>query len=723
MTPFDQSDVAAGVAGGRPGAEPTGFVPELDAEPSWAVVVERSARSADPKLLAVEESVLTIGDGHFGTRGVLEESPGEGSVLANGVYDESIEELPVLLGGPGWAGLELAPTSSDDPSDRRVLDLRTGTLHRWRAAGQLQTVRFSSFARPGTMALRAEAEAEHLSAGPALSGASGSTETPAGLSWAATSHAPHGGIVAAATQVERQVSGRHTVERLAAYVADSLVMPHAATAVEHLHTAQRLGFDALLSEHRAAWARMWQDCQIDVPGDPETELGARYAMFQLLSAVPAEGEAALGARGLSGPGYAGHVFWDADVFVLPALAAIRPEAARAMLEYRLNRLGAARRNAAEYGRSGARFPWESARDGTECTPGSVVDTKGNVIPVETGELEEHIVADVAWAAWQYICWTGDTHFRDGPGRPLITEGARYWASRVERDEAGRGHIRNVIGPDEYHENVDDNAYTNVMARWNLRLAATLVESDGIDGTEREAARWRRIAASLVDNYDAQTGRYEQYCGFNALRPFVVSDVLELPAAADTELGRDVTLTSQIVKQADVLMLHLMVPEEVAAGSLSPNLDFYAPLTSHGSSLSPAVHAGLFARAGRPEEGLGLLRLATHLDLHNLNDTTAKGLHIATMGGLWQALALGFGGLRAAHGRVLSVDPQLPSGWGELGIRVRVGSTRVGLTLRTTRIEVSTDGPLTLRLPDGGEHALSSGEMGFTRSTAGVWSVA
>ena len=213
-----------------------------------------------------------------------------------------------------------------------------------------------------------------------------------------------------------------------------------------------------------------------------------------------------------------------------------------------------------------------------------------------------------------------------------------------------------------------------MARWNLRLAASLVESDGIDGTEREVARWRRIAAALVDNYDPATGRYEQYAGFEQLRPFIVSQVLDLPAAADTELGRNVTLVSQIVKQADVLMLHLMVPDEVAAGSLGPNLDFYAPRTSHGSSLSPAVHAGLFARAGRPDEGLQLLRLATHLDLRNLNDTTAKGLHIATMGGLWQALAFGFGGLRVANG-VLSIDPRLPARWSQLGLRVRVGPSQ------------------------------------------------
>src|SRR5664280_2748177 len=147
----------------------------------------------------------------------------------------------------------------------------------------------------------------------------------------------------------------------------------------------------------------------------------------------------------------------------------------------------------------------------------------------------------------------------------------------------------------------------------------------------EVAQCRAVADSLVDGYDPDTGLYEQYDGFFDLQPFVVSEVLQLPAAADLVLGRAVTLVSQIIKQADVLMMQFLVPEEVVAGSLEPNLDYYGPRTSHGSSLSPGVHAALLARAGRPDEGLRLLRMASHLDLHDLTHTTAGGLHIATLG--------------------------------------------------------------------------------------------
>ena len=158
------------------------------------------------------------------------------------------------------------------------------------------------------------------------------------------------------------------------------------------------GFDALLAEHREAWARRWTDAEVVIEGDPEAELAARFAVFHLLSAAADTGEAAVGARGLTGDAYAGHVFWDADVFVLPALAAIRPAAARAMLEYRIRRLPAARAAARSLGLRGARFPWESAGDGSDVTPRQVRGRHGEIIPITTGPHEEHIVADVAWAA-------------------------------------------------------------------------------------------------------------------------------------------------------------------------------------------------------------------------------------------------------------------------------------------------------------------------------------
>ena len=212
-------------------------------------------------------------------------------------------------------------------------------------------------------------------------------------------------------------------------------------------------------------------------------------MFHLLSTATETGEAAVGASGLTGDAYAGHVFWDADIFVLPVLAAIRPTAARAMLEYRIRRLPAARAAALSLGLRGARFPWESAGDGSDVTPRQVLGRHGEVIPIATGPHEEHIVADVAWSAARYAAWTGDSAFLDGAGRDLLVDTARYWASRIRTDNEGHSHLFGVEGPDEYHGVVDDNAYTNVMARWNLSEGAKL-----LDKIDPGSSRGRRRGA-------------------------------------------------------------------------------------------------------------------------------------------------------------------------------------------------------------------------------------
>ena len=341
------------------------------------------------------------------------------------------------------------------------------------------------------------------------------------------------------------------------------------SAGEYLEQAEALGFDALLAEHRCAWAQMWEDADVVIEGDhddvSQDQLAARFAVFHLLAAAAPVGEAAVGARGLTGQAYEGHVFWDADVFVLPALAAIRPAAARAMLEYRIRRLPAARELAKAHGLAGARFPWESAGDGRDVTPSHVRGPHGNMIPIATGAHEEHIVADVAWAAAHYAAWTGDTKFLAGTGRDLVVETARYWASRIRRDAAGRGHLDQLMGPDEYHQLVDDNAYTNVMARWNLRRGAAVLTQT--KGDPEEAETWRALADCLVDGWDPERGLYEQFAGYFDLEPLLMSQIGAPPLAVDMVLGSERVAGSQLIKQADVLMLYHLLPDEVVPDSL------------------------------------------------------------------------------------------------------------------------------------------------------------
>lgn len=478
------------------------------------------------------------------------------------------------------------------------------------------------------------------------------------------------------------------VERLVAVEADPRKAPSVGQAADRLGELGAVGFDRLLAEQRTTWAGRWADADVVVDGDPVVQLGARFGLLHLLASVPGEGEAAVGARGLSGRGYAGHVFWDADVYALPVLAATRPAAARAMVEYRLRRLGAARRIAAGRGLAGARFPWESADEGIEVTPPTARHASGVQLPVLTRDHAEHIVADVAWGAWQYAAWTGDWALLEGAGAPLLTDTADYWASRIRRDAVGVGHIDGVVGPDEYHGPVDDNAYTNVMARWNLRRAADLVDRSP-RLRRHHPARWRALADSLCDGYDAASGLYEQFAGFFALEALLIDELAEPPVAADLLLGVERTAAAQVIKQADVLMLHHLVPDETAAGSLTPNLDFYSPRTAHGSSLSPAIHAALLARAGRPDAAVELLRLACRLDLDDLTGTTAGGLHLATFGGVWQAVVHGFAGLRPRDG-LLACDPMLPTAWDRLLVHLRFRGVRVTVDIDHDSVSVNPE---------------------------------
>jgi trehalose/maltose hydrolase-like predicted phosphorylase len=630
-----------------------GDVPELDGDPAWTIAVD----GLDARLERVAESQLALADGRLGTRGApLFAHPATApGVFAADVYTGVGPETE-LVACPNWAALRgpLLP----EPPLHRELDLHTGLL---RQGGPATALQLSSLARPATVVLRAQSFPSRLPrAGRQV--------------W-------RSGEVTCALADTRRDGG---FERIGAYGRSE------ADARAALAAAEEAGFERLLAEHRSAWATRWAAADVVVEGDPELQRAVRFALFHLMGSAADDDEAAVGARGLSGPGYRGHVFWDSDSFVLPFLAATHPEAARAMLEYRIRRLPAAREAARELGRTGARFPWESAETGFDVTPSHAHLPGGGIARIRTGEFEEHIVADVAWAAACYVDWTGDEEFASGPGRRLFVETARYWASRIRLGADGRAHIYGVIGPDEYHEPVDDNAYTNVLARWNLRTGARLTDS------EPERKEWLQLAARLVDGYDAMSGLYEQFAGFFELEPLVIADVVpQRPIAADMLLGPERTAGAQVLKQADVLMLHHLVPDEVEPGSLGPNLDFYEPRTAHGSSLSPAIHASLLARAGRFREALAALKIAARIDLDDLTGSTAEGVHLATMGGLWQALVYGFAGARP-RGDVLRVEPHLPPGWGALELRLRFRGSPLRLRIDRAGVELDAGPELALR---------------------------
>ncbi len=644
-----------------------GQPPQPRPDAAWCITVDGFDAALEPQ----RASVLTVADGRIGAVGVplLTHPAATGATLAAGFYEGegASEHLRPL---PGWNQLStpLPPTARLT----RVLDVRTGMLAQRveQEGAKVSSVGFSALQSPGTAVLWAIGDR-------ALIGAQAG-----GTSDSLVTTSQSGGMAVHVNDVVRTDDDQLVVERVAVFAAGdvSVTRFRAETARQH-------GVNALHRTHREAWATRWRDADIRITGDDELQRNVRYSLFQLMGAVATTAEAALGARGLSGDGYNGHVFWDSDVFVVPFLAATCPPAARAMLEYRVRRLGTAVEQARELGRGGAKFPWESASTGREITPTMVLGPRGEHVVVRTGEMEDHIVADVAWAACRYDDWTADPSFRRGPLTQLLVETARYWASRIDTDGDGTAHIRHVIGPDEYHDDVDDNAFTNVMARWNLCAAITRA---GSQCDEREVRTWRRLADHLVDGLDPQTLVYEEFAGFSDLTLFPLRATYgPAPFAADSVIGFDRIQSLQVVKQADALMLQLMVPDDVAPGSLGPNLDRYLPITAHGSSLSPAVHAALLARASRHQEARDLLRYAAGLDVTGTSPSTAHGLHVAAMGGVWLAMVEGFAGIRA-DGDALRITPRLPAEWQDLTVHMLYRGVRVRVHIRGEDVTVDTD---------------------------------
>jgi trehalose/maltose hydrolase-like predicted phosphorylase len=264
-------------------------------------------------------------------------------------------------------------------------------------------------------------------------------------------------------------------------------------ARDKLGIARHLGWRGVLEEHEAAWANRWQCSDVQVEGDPAAQQALRFAIYHLNSAAnPTDEGVSIGARALTGDDYHGHVFWDTEIFLLPFYILTWPEAARALLMYRFRTLDAARSKAAGMGWRGALYAWECADTGAETTPERVIGPDRQVIEILCGKEEQHISADVAYAVWQYWRTTADEAFLCDAGAEILLETGRFWASRAQLETDGYRHIRNVIGPDEYHEHVDDNAFTNVMARWNIRRAidvAALLR-------DRWPERWTSLSSRL-----------------------------------------------------------------------------------------------------------------------------------------------------------------------------------------------------------------------------------
>lgn len=488
------------------------------------------------------------------------------------------------------------------------------------------------------------------------------------------------------------------------------------------------GLGALLAEHAAAWAARWDGSDIAIAGAEELQRQARFALYHLIGAAsPDDERSSIGARALTGERYRGHVFWDTEIFAWPPLLYTHPATARALLMYRYHTLAGARAKAAASGYRGAMYPWEAADSGEEVTPAFML-SGGERVPVLTGVEEHHISADVALAVHEYYRATGDRQFMLDYGAEIALDVARFWASRAEPGEGDAYHIRRVIGPDEYHETVDDNAYTNALAAYVLFNARALADDLAADEPARwaalsgrlgldeaELARWQRVAEGLVVKLDPDTGLIEQFAGYHQLAEIDLTGHDPSVATVDARLGWYAMQKTKVLKQADVVMLIILLWDRFAPEVRAANFAYYEPKTSHDSSLSYSFHALYAARLGQLDLAESYLRRAAMIDLdldRRGNAGASGGVHIAALGGIWQALAMGFMGVEPED-EGLRVAPHIPAHWGELrvplswrGALLRLSATPDG----RLRIAVETGGPVRVAIADGPWRELRPGEV-------------
>jgi trehalose/maltose hydrolase-like predicted phosphorylase len=503
--------------------------------------------------------------------------------------------------------------------------------------------------------------------------------------------------------------------------SDSLADDPAPVATDALARCRMHGWRGVLAAHESAWQERWDASDVSIEGDDEAQKALRFAIYHLTSAANPEDESvSVGARGLTGDAYFGHVFWDTEIYLLPFYTAVWPEAARAMLMYRYHTLRGARQKAAAMGYKGALYAWESADTGEETTPEQVAGPNGAMIDILTGRMEQHISADIAYAVWQYWRATGDDAFFIDAGAEILLETARFWASRAVAEADGKRHIRHVIGPDEYHEDVDDNAFTNVMARWNIARGLETIEvmrtrwpehaaalCERLALGEAELTEWRDAVSRIVTGLDPSTGLYEQFAGYHQLEPLDLSLHADRKVPIDVVIGHERTQRSQVVKQADVVALLALLPDEFPGTAAKANFRYYEPRCAHGSSLSAGMHALVAARLGETETALRFLRHAAAADLE-LDPNSAGGIRIAGLGGVWQAIVLGFAGVDLG-GDAISIAPRLPPEWRSMSFAVRWRGRPVQVRIAgdNVRVAIGDGDPVQIRI-DAQTHNVQGG---------------
>ena len=741
------------------------------ADPGWVLVED----GYDPLRESSLESRFAISNGFLGVRGARATTRGSRWIVpartyVAGLFDTGAADgaIPALVPAAGWlnlclliVGQPLAPHPGEITAHRITLDMKRGALlTEWRAPEprqlgvRMRTGRLASLSQrgiglqlvqmemeEGDVQVTLEASCEGLGVGlaPGLLeqdlGVWRTLQSDMGLAMAVDARLDIDGVdVVPKAMGPLKWSWTWTTRpgqvvsfaRIIAVARSHWGDPDAAEAARGaLHDAKGRGWRAVLADHEVAWSERWRSSEVEIEGDPAARTALRFALYHLNGAAnPDDEHVSIGARALTGDDYLGHVFWDTEIYLLPFYTLTWPEAARALLMYRFHTLDAARAKAARLGWRGALYAWESADTGAEASPAQVIAPDRKVVDILCGTQEQHISADVAYAVWQYWQATGDDDFLLAAGAEILLETARFWASRAELEPDGLRHIRGVIGPDEYHQHIDDNAFTNVMARWNIRrgldVAALTRErwptrwvalSSHLGLGETELKAWREAADTIATGLDPKTGLYEQFAGYFGLEQIDLSAYAGRSVPMDVVLGRERTQASQVIKQADVVALLALLPEAFAGETGRANFRFYEPRCGQGSSLSADLHGLVAARLGDGDIALAYFRKTAAIDLADSQAAGAGGVHIAALGGLWMMTVFGFAGL-SLHSAGVAFDPRLPAGWTRLAfpLQWRGRRLRIAIDQIKHRLEATLEAGATMTLVvAGAEYSLQTGE--------------
>jgi beta-phosphoglucomutase len=506
---------------------------------------------------------------------------------------------------------------------------------------------------------------------------------------------------------------------------DGVPSPEAA-AVEHSAAASELGYRALYLRHAQAWEARWSRSDVVVGGDPEAQFALRYSIYQLYLAAPVHTDKlSIPARGLSGQTYKGAIFWDTEMFMLPFFLYTNPALAKNLVKYRCHTLAGARRKAAEYGYRGAYYAWESQETGDDaCTNFNVTDVfTGRPMRTYFRDKQIHVSADVVYGIWQYYLITGDDSVLFEGGAEVILECARFFYSYAYfKQGKNRFEVLDVTGPDEYHERVHNNAFTNAAVKYSLDTAIRVLELvkrkdapyydaliDRLEIRDELAALREMSEALFVPAPDPDSLVIEQFDGYERLEEVTLKELKSRIKNPNEYLGGGCGLatTTKIIKQADVAVMLHVFKNDHSHDVKRANWEYYEPRTEHGSSLSACIYALVAADIGKSDWAYSYFMKTATVDLSGdykrfVGTLYIGGTHPAANGGAWMSAVLGFGGLNS-DGDTLKLKPSLPSRWSSISYRVsfRGQDYRVAATHRDVTITASPDNTAAARLEVAG----------------------